>query len=385
MKKFFGYIRNTIVILALLYVTSLFVDIKIEGIPLNSLYENAAKETIKLVEDVIDRIRKEPEVTDLTIERTQEGQYIFTTTIKNVSKDELISITVDGVTYTTFEIIERRNLIEVKFLTDITFESGEANKQFTVESIKYTRNDSEKILNTNIIGNAFKSIDLAVVNQKKISVVGMYNCNPGNVGLVCTSWGSGVLFRKDTREVRDSLIPYTIFDYYIISNAHVVQNGSIFKVTYNGEELDDARATVVGVYTQNTDLSILKLTTTANLTVLDDDQFDTYEAVPVYKDQTVFSIGSPVGPMNFNTVKEGKVTKLDVPISLGDDSAFCIATCNSFQTDAALGPGSSGGAMFDSAGNLIGIHFAGNEDNTISSEIPVEIVFDAIKAILGED
>ena len=384
MKKFFGYIRNTIIFLALLYVTSIFVDIKIEGVPLNSLYENAAKETYKLVEDLIDRIRKEPEVTELTIERTEEGQYIFTTTIKNVSKDELISITVDGVTYTTFEIIERRNLIEAKFLTDVVFDAGEANKQFTVESIRYTRNDSEQILNTNIIGNAFKSIDLAIVNQKKISVIGMYNCNPGNVGLVCTSWGSGVLFRKDTRQVTDSLIPYTIYDYYILSNAHVVQNGSVFRITYNGEELDE-RATVVGVYTQNTDLSILKLTTTVNLTVLDDDQFDTYEAVPVYKNQTVFSIGSPVGPVNFNTVKEGIVTKLDVPISLGDESAFCIATCDSFQTNAALGPGSSGGAMFDSAGNLIGIHFAGNEGNTISSEIPMEIVFDAIKAILGED
>lgn len=384
MKKFFGYIRNTIIFLALLYVTSIFVDIKIEGVPLNSLYENAAKETYKLVEDLIDRIRKEPEVTELKIERTEEGQYIFTTTIKNVSKDELISITVDGVTYTTFEIIQRRNLIEAKFLTDVVFDAGEANKQFTVESIRYTRNDSEQILNTNIIGNAFKSIDLAIVNQKKISVIGMYNCNPGNVGLVCTSWGSGVLFRKDTRQVTDSLIPYTIYDYYILSNAHVVQNGSVFRITYNGEELDE-RATVVGVYTQNTDLSILKLTTTVNLTVLDDDQFDTYEAVPVYKNQTVFSIGSPVGPVNFNTVKEGIVTKLDVPISLGDESAFCIATCDSFQTNAALGPGSSGGAMFDSAGNLIGIHFAGNEGNTISSEIPMEIVFDAIKAILGED
>lgn len=335
MKKFFGYIRNTIIFLALLYVTSIFVDIKIEGVPLNSLYENAAKETYKLVEDLIDRIRKEPEVTELKIERTEEGQYIFTTTIKNVSKDELISITVDGVTYTTFEIIQRRNLIEAKFLTDVVFDAGEANKQFTVESIRYTRNDSEQILNTNIIGNAFKSIDLAIVNQKKISVIGMYNCNPGNVGLVCTSWGSGVLFRKDTRQVTDSLIPYTIYDYYILSNAHVVQNGSVFRITYNGEELDE-RATVVGVYTQNTDLSILKLTTTVNLTVLDDDQFDTYEAVPVYKNQTVFSIGSPVGPVNFNTVKEGIVTKLDVPISLGDESAFCIATCDSFQTNAAL-------------------------------------------------
>lgn len=384
MKKFFGYIRNTIIVLALLYVTSIFVDIKIEGIPLNSIYENAAKETYKFVEDVIDRIRKEPEVTELHIERTDEGQYIFTTSIKNVTKDEMVSITVDGVTYTELEIVTQRNSIQVKFMAAVTFEAGSATKSYTVEEIRYTRNETEHILNANIIGHAFKSIDLAIVAEKKISVVGMYNCSQGSVGLVCTSWGSGVLFRKDTRQVTDSLIPYTIYDYYIISNAHVVQNGSTFRVTYNNEELED-RATVVGVYTQNTDLSILKLTTRANLQILQDEQFDTLEAVAIYKGQTVFSIGSPGGPQNFNTVKEGEITALNIPISLGDDSAFCISTCNSFQTNAALGSGSSGGAMFDTAGNLIGIHFAGNEQNTVSSEIPMTIVFDAIKAILGED
>ena len=74
MKKFFGYIRNTIVVLGLLYVTSMFVDIRVEGVPLNSIYETAAKETYKFVEDLIDRIRKEPEVTELVIVRNDEGQ-----------------------------------------------------------------------------------------------------------------------------------------------------------------------------------------------------------------------------------------------------------------------------------------------------------------------
>lgn len=74
-----------------------------------------------------------------------------------------------------------------------------------------------------------------------------------------------------------------------------------------------------------------------------------------------------------------------MPISLGNDSSLCPNTCSSFQTNAALGAGSSGGAMFDSAGNLIGIHFAGNEENTVSSEIPMSKVFEAIEAILNEE
>lgn len=384
MKKFFGWVRNTIVVLGLLYVTSIFVDIRIEGVPLNTVYETAAKETYKFIGDLIDRIRKEPEVTTLTITRNDEGQYEFSTTIKNVTKDELISITVDGVTYTDFDIVSHRTSIVVKFVADVTFEPGEANKQFTINNIRYTRNDTEHILNADVIGTAFKSIDLAIVEARKSSVIGIYNCVQGEFMTTCNSWGSGVIFDRDSRQVTVGLNTFTEYDYYIITNAHVVEGGTIYRIYYNGSELND-KATLEGTYTVDTDLAILKLTTRAQLVVLNDSQFTTKEALPVYQGQTVFSIGSPGGPQNFNTVKEGVVTALNVPISLGTDSDLCTSTCSSFQTNAALGAGSSGGAMFDSAGNLIGIHFAGNEENTISSEIPMEKVFEAIEAILNQD
>jgi S1-C subfamily serine protease len=384
MKKFFGWVRNTIVVLGLLYVTSIFVDIRVEGVPLNTVYETAAKETLKFVEDLIDRIRKEPEVTTLTITRNDEGQYVFSTAIKNVTKDELISITVDGVTYTEFDVVSNRMSIVVKFVADVTFEPGEANKQFTINNIRYTRNETEHILNADVIGTAFKSIDLAIVEAKKNSVIGIYNCNQGEFITTCSSWGSGVIFDRDSRQVTVGLNTFTEYDYYIITNAHVVEGGTIFRIYYNGNELND-KATLEGTYTVDTDLAILKLTTRAQLVVLDDAQFETKVALPVFQGQTVFSIGSPTGPQNFNTVKEGVVTALNVPISLGADSDLCTSTCSSFQTNAALGAGSSGGAMFDSAGNLIGIHFAGNEENTISSEIPMEKVFEAIEAILNQD
>ncbi|MDX9807239.1 MAG: serine protease [Acholeplasma sp.] len=384
MKKFFGWVRNTIVVLGLLYVTSIFVDIRIEGVPLNTVYETAAKETFKFVEDLIERIRKEPEVSALTVTRNEEGQYVFATTIKNVKEDELISITIDNVVYTEFEVEDKRTYIIVKFVADVTFEPGEANKQFTVNNIRYTRNDTENILNADITGTAFKSIDLAIVEARKNSVIGIYNCVEGEFTTTCSSWGSGVIFDRDTREVTVGLNTFNEYDYYIITNAHVVEGGSIYRIYYNGNELND-RATLVGTYTDDTDLAILKLTTRAQLLVLSDNQFVTKTALPVYQGQTVFSIGSPGGPQNFNTVKEGIVTALNVPISLGNDSSLCPNTCSSFQTNAALGAGSSGGAMFDSAGNLIGIHFAGNEENTVSSEIPMSKIFEAIEAILNEE
>ena len=384
MKKFFGWVRNTIVVLGLLYVTSIFVDIRIEGVPLNTVYETAAKETFKFVEDLIERIRKEPEVSALTVTRNEEGQYVFATTIKNVKEDELISITIDNVVYTEFEVEDKRTYIIVKFVADVTFEPGEANKQFTINNIRYTRNDTEHILNADVIGTAFKSIDLAIVEAKKSSVVGIKNCSQAEFMTTCPTWGSGVIFDRESRQVTVGLNTFTEYDYYIITNAHVVDGGTFYRIYYNSNELNDV-ASLVGTYTVDTDLAIIKLTTRAQLVVLNDSQFTTKEALPVYQGQTVFSIGSPGGPENFNTVKEGIVTALNVPVSLGEDSNLCTSTCSSFQTNAALGPGSSGGAMFDSAGNLIGIHFAGNEENTISSEIPMEKVFEAIEAILNQD
>ena len=43
---------------------------------------------------------------------------------------------------------------------------------------------------------------------------------------------------------------------------------------------------------------------------------------------------------------------------------------------------SSGGAVFDTAGRLVGVHFAGDEENSISSDIPMKKVFEAINHIM---
>lgn len=382
MKKFFAYIRNLILILAALYATSLFVDIRIEGVPLNTIYDNAFRETYKFIDSMIDRIKSEPEVTELVITRdTETGLYSFDATIRYVDKDELVSIEIDEVTYTDFTIVSSSRDIVVSIILPVEFEAGNANKQFDVTGITYLRNGEEKILKTSVTGTAFKSIDTEIVASKKISVIGISACDAGEFTITCTSWGSGVIFESESRVI-DAVVDYTEYDYYIMTNAHVANGGNTYEIYYNNAKLND-RASLVGTYTEGTDLAILKLTTRASLVVLEDPQFETKEAIPIYKGQTVFSIGSPEGPQNFNTVKEGVITNLNVPVVLEDETELCQTACYAFQTDAALGAGSSGGAMFDSAGNLVGIHFAGDKENTISSEIPMTKVFEAIEAILG--
>lgn len=384
MKKFLAFIRNTLLVLAAIYATSLFVDIRIEGVKLNTIYDNAFKEIFKFGDRVIDRIKSEPEVTELVVTRdTDTGLYTFEARIRYVDKDELVSIEIENIVYTEFDVISSNRLTKVTIILPVEFEPGTANKNYNVTAITYLRNGNQKQLKTLITGTAFKSLDNAIVDAKKISVIGISACESGDFTITCTAWGSGLLFKKDSREVQFGFTTVTEYDYYIITNAHVSQGGSTYEIYYNGGKVND-RASLVDTYTTGTDLAILKLTTRASLIILDDAQFVSKEAVTIYKGSTVFSIGSPEGPQNFNKLKEGIITNLSVPVVLEDAPGLCQTGCDSFQTNAALGSGSSGGGMFDTAGNLIGIHFAGDKNNTVSSEIKMTKVFEAIIAILGE-
>lgn len=388
MKKFFRFLRNTILIFSALYVTSIFVDIRIEGVELKSIYENAYRETLKAFETFLDYVKSEPEVIEFVATK-DDDLYLIEVTIKNVDIEDMVSIKMNDILYEVFDIEKSGRNIKILIHTEIEFDPGYATKTFEITEINYKKNSNVVTVAISYFGSAFKSLDNAIVELKKQSVVAIEACETGLFGgNRCTLQGSGVIYDLDTTTVAG----ITTYEYYIITNAHVAEGGSKYKIHYNSEVLP-GEATLVGTYTIGADLAILsyKSTTVHSLVVLDDEQFTTFEAVPIYMGQTVFSVGSPSlfsnYQANFNKVLEGEITAINVPVVLRDGGNLCPGPtgCLAFQVTPALGVGSSGGAMFDTAGNLIGIHFAGNEENTTSSEIPMSIVFDAIKYIFDLD
>ena len=130
-------------------------------------------------------------------------------------------------------------------------------------------------------------------------------------------------------------------DGYIVTNAHVVQ-GDSFKVKMNSEDKEGIDARLVGKDVK-TDLAVLKIEA-KNLTpaVLgDSDQ--------TYVGENVIAIGSPAGLTN--TVTKGIVSAIGRKVR-AEQSSFrmeCI------QTDAAISPGNSGGALVNMYGQVIGI------------------------------
>lgn len=129
---------------------------------------------------------------------------------------------------------------------------------------------------------------------------------------------------------------------YIMTAAHVISDGSTFKVTTNdGTEYD---ATVVG-YDSQTDIGVLSIKASG----LQVAEFANSDDIVVGEQAVV--IGCPGGSKFMNSVTTGIVSALDRPVSssIGYDNE-CI------QTDAAINPGNSGGALFNMSGQVIGIN-----------------------------
>jgi serine protease Do len=145
--------------------------------------------------------------------------------------------------------------------------------------------------------------------------------------------GSGVIYRKDG---------------YIITNNHVVQGAGNVEVGF--ENGDTATAQVVGG-DPFTDIAVVKV----DRSDLPAASFRTKHNLDV--GQLAVAIGSPQG--FDSTVTAGVVSGLgrEVPASLtgGTQEASLV---DLVQTDAAISPGSSGGALVDRSGRIIGINVA---------------------------
>ena len=189
--------------------------------------------------------------------------------------------------------------------------------------------------------------------------------NTGDVTAKQQIVGSGVILRPDG---------------YIVTNAHVVAGAQRVRVILNfsrvpGLPLRDYseipertyEAKVLGV-DQDTDLAVIKIDAT-NLSTLSVANYD-----DLRQGQVVVAIGTPLGLKNAATI--GIVSS--VARRLEQDSPVVY-----IQTDAAVNPGSSGGALVDTSGRLVGIVSSMLDADRIGLAIPsdtVKFVFDQIRA-----
>ncbi len=143
--------------------------------------------------------------------------------------------------------------------------------------------------------------------------------------------GSGVIIRSDG---------------YVVTNNHVVANATEVSVTLNNNK--KYSATVVGT-DPTTDVALLKIDETG-LPVLNFADSDNLRL-----GEWVLAIGSPLGEQLRSTITAGIVSAKGRTMP-NYDGEFKIESF--IQTDAAVNPGNSGGALVNKTGELVGINTA---------------------------
>ncbi len=160
---------------------------------------------------------------------------------------------------------------------------------------------------------------------------------------------------------------------YVLTNNHVIEDGSAFQVLMpNGDKVD---ATLVGADSAM-DLAVLKVTEQADTLV--PVTIGSSESLPV--GSTVIAIGNPGGEILANTVTRGIISALERSSVSSNNTTRNV---NYIQHDAPISSGNSGGGLFDYQGNLIGINtlkYGGSYYSSGSYEglgfaIPVETAY----------
>ena len=211
------------------------------------------------------------------------------------------------------------------------------------------------------LGVGFTAITNGWVHVPTSSSLSDVKSNTSGSGSAKAKSGTAVDWTAVAKEVSDSVVAIDVATSdgeakgsgvvisdkgYIATNNHVISGAQQIQVTLASGAVYSAK--VVGTDT-TTDLAVIKLDNPpSDLKVAefaDSDNLAVGEAV--------MAIGNPLG--YDDTATTGIVSALNRPVTVTDDDNNAIVT-NAVQIDAAINPGNSGGALFNAAGQVIGIN-----------------------------
>jgi S1-C subfamily serine protease len=167
--------------------------------------------------------------------------------------------------------------------------------------------------------------------------------------LTLTGTGSGVI----------------LHDGFIVTNHHVIENATVARIVLQDGRTYDTEIVGSDAYT---DLAVLKV----DVEGLPPIDFGTSDDVTI--GQFAVAVGNPLGQVGGASLTTGVISALSRTVQFGDQATLY----GMIQTDAPITSGSSGGALVDAEGDLIGITSAigvgrGGAEG-IGYAIPVELV-----------
>ena len=177
-----------------------------------------------------------------------------------------------------------------------------------------------------------------------------------------TGAGSGIILSEDG---------------YIMTNHHVISGADKITVFVmpddpNAEEAT-YEATLIGSSESN-DVAVLKIEAEG----LNAAQFGDSDQLEI--GELAVAIGNPMGNVH-GSVTAGIISATEQELTIDD------VTISAIQTDASINPGKSGGALFDSFGNVIGLVYAKSSSVSIEGmgyAIPVNDIKELVSGMIND-
>lgn len=246
----------------------------------------------------------------------------------------------------------------------------------TAQKNSGSSSDSSKKQTTVVEGNReYAVINTSTIDTNELHTASeIYAANVNSTVGIATSVQYNYYGYDTTAAVAGSGFILTA-DGYIVTNYHVIEDGSDIKVTTFDNKTYAAE--VVG-YDAKNDLAVLKIDAEGLTPVI----LGSSDNLNVGDD--VIAIGNPLGELTFSLTK-GCVSALNRNVTLNDNLQM-----NLIQTDCAINSGNSGGALFNMYGEVIGItnaKYSNNGDSEASIEsigfaIPIDSVRNNINSII---
>ncbi len=172
--------------------------------------------------------------------------------------------------------------------------------------------------------------------------------------------GSGVIIRPDG---------------YIVTNNHVVANATKVQVTLNNNKTYEAK--VIGT-DPATDVALIKIDAEGlpTLPFGDSDQ--------IRLGEWVLAVGSPLGYQLRSTITAGIVSAKGRSMAHDPRENNTVHIESFIQTDAAVNPGNSGGALVNKMGELVGINTAIVSQTGSYSGYSFAVPVNIVKKVVGD-
>lgn len=172
--------------------------------------------------------------------------------------------------------------------------------------------------------------------------------------------GSGVIIRPDG---------------YIVTNNHVVANATKINVTLNDNKTYEAK--VIGT-DPATDVALIKIEAQGLPTL----QFGDSDKLRL--GEWVLAVGSPLGYQLRSTITAGIVSAKGRQMAHDPREKTTLQIESFIQTDAAVNPGNSGGALVNEKGELVGINTAIISQTGSYSGYSFAIPSNLVKKVIGD-